>query len=301
MPKSEVIFVTGGTGFIGRNTIEQLGQHRRLLAPTHVELDLVDEGAVERFFNNNKVDIVIHAAAIVDGKKDVSVSDQVKQNLRMFFNLVRQEKKWKKMIFFGSGAEYDKRRDIADITEEQFDERVPADEYGFAKYICAKYIERHDKIINLCCFGVYGKYEDYTRRFISDAICRVLAGKPITIRQNVFFDYLYINDLVRIIDYFIGHKPRYKFYNIGSGKKIDLLELSRIVKKVTGSDSEIVVKNPGLNKEYTCDTSRLRGELGKFSFTPHEQAITEMVEWYKNHWQELSKNLPSPVRPGATG
>ena len=62
---------------------------------------------------------------------------------------------------------------------------MPGDAYGFSKYICAKYIERSERILDLRLFGVFGPYEDYTVRFISNACCRVLKGLPIVLRQDV--------------------------------------------------------------------------------------------------------------------
>ena len=52
--------------------------------------------------------------------------------------------------------------------------KVARDAYGFSKYICAQHIERADRIVNLRLFAVFGAYEDYTVRFISNACCRAL-------------------------------------------------------------------------------------------------------------------------------
>ena len=44
------IFLTGGTGFIGRNIIEQLVNKYHFIAPPHKQLDLTNSKAVEKFF-----------------------------------------------------------------------------------------------------------------------------------------------------------------------------------------------------------------------------------------------------------
>ena len=59
------------------------------------------------------------------------------------------------------------------------------------------------KILNLRVFGVFGKYEDYETRLISNIICRVIFKLPVEINQNAVYDFVYINDLVKIIEYFI--------------------------------------------------------------------------------------------------
>ena len=80
----------------------------------------------------------------------------------------------------------------------------PINIYGYSKYEIAKNIEsRHRNIYNLRVFGIYGKYEDYKRRFISNNICRLLCGQTISINKNAYFDYLYVNDFSKIVEMFI--------------------------------------------------------------------------------------------------
>ena len=101
------------------------------------------------------------------------------------------------------GAQYGKQVPIIQVQEEDLDKHVPADEFGFYKYTCAKYIEESRiNMLNLCIFGIYGKHEEYAFRFISQSLCRVLFDMPIVINQNVRFDYLYVDDFIHILDYF---------------------------------------------------------------------------------------------------
>ncbi|MFI5205437.1 MAG: NAD-dependent epimerase/dehydratase family protein [Candidatus Paceibacterales bacterium] len=275
------ILLTGGEGFVGQNIIEQLGIKYEITAPTRQELDLTDLVAVKHFFQNNTFDAIIHAANI-GTYKDGQMPDQTcAQNIQMFFNLATQLKPNQTMIFLGSGAEYDKRHDIAIAAETDFGKSVPADSYGFAKYVCSQYIEKTDSIIDLRCFGLYGKYEQ-TTRFISGAIIKALTNQPIVINQNVFFDYLYVNDLAGIIDYFLTHKAKHSWYIAASGIRTDLLTLANLVKKITGSQSEITVAQPGLNKEYTANNDRLRQETN-FAFTSIEEGIKRLMEYYRKN------------------
>jgi GDP-L-fucose synthase len=52
-------------------------------------------------------------------------------NLGCFFNLARCSHDYGKMIYYGSGAEYDKRYYLPKMTEDYFDAHVPVDDYGF--------------------------------------------------------------------------------------------------------------------------------------------------------------------------
>lgn len=282
------IFLTGGSGFIGRNVFEQLRGKYTFYTPRHDELDLTDASEVEKFFKNHPIDVVIHSAKL-GGTRKVSNSAEIAEiNARMFFNIVRNDKYFEKMIFLGTGSEYDNSRPLKRVKEEKFDRVVPKDSFGFSKYICSKYIEKADRIINLRLFGIYGKYEDYELRFISNAICKTLFNLPITIKQNVLFDYVYIDDFVRILDYFIVHKPTKKFYNIGRGDSIDLLTIAELVNKIGDRKSKIIVKQKGLNNEYTCDNSRLKKEIKGIHFTDFDETLKRLYEWYKSIKSSLS-------------
>ncbi len=276
------ILLTGVNGFVGKNIYEKLRNEYDFLAPTRLELDLTDGKKVDDFFNKNKIDVVIHAAIVGGSTAAEQVDSALSQNLRMFFNIVRNKHKFGKMINLGSGAEYDKSKSIVDVKESDFDKNIPVDDYGFFKYICSKYIEGQDDIVSLRIFGLFGKHEDYRYRFISNAICQNLAGLPITISQNVYFTYVYIDDFVKIVDFFINHEAKYKFYNIGNGEKIDLLTIARIINEVAEKKSEVVVKNEGLNDEYTCDNKRLKKELGDFKFLDIKKCIKILYDWYEN-------------------
>jgi UDP-glucose 4-epimerase len=285
------VLITGGTGFIGRNLTEQLKNRFTISAPTSSELNLLDADAVRAYFDRNAFDVVIHAAtwnATANSPKDVS--KVLENNLRMFFNLVRCEGLYGKLIHFGSGAEYDRSHWIPKMKEDYFDTYVPADDYGLSKYIIAKYAASHPKIYNLRLFGVFGKYEDWEIRFISNACCKVAWDLPITIRQNVFFDYLYIDDLVRITEWFILHDGSEKTYNVCTGTALDLHSLANKVLTISGKDISIVIARQGLGREYSGDNARLLEEIGPFSFSPVDACIRELYSWYAEHKQSIDRD-----------
>jgi GDP-L-fucose synthase len=157
---------------------------------------------------------------------------------------------------------------------------VPADAYGFSKYICAKYIERSEHILDLRLFGVFGPYEDYTVRFISNACCRVLKGLPIVLRQDVVFDYLYVKDLAPITRWFIENDARHKAYNVCTGRPVALTELARMVAEVSGCNPSVSVIHGGMGPAYTADNSRLLGEMGEYQFRDVRSSVTELYAWY---------------------
>lgn len=285
------ILLTGASGFIGRNIAEGLQDQYIVLCPSSEELDLLDSKAVSRFFQLNSIDVVIHAANCNERKKKIVASEVLDKNLRMFFNLERCKSLYGKMLYFGSGAEYDMQNYIPNMPEEHFDVNVPKDAYGFSKYIMAKSCLKSDNIFDLCLFGVYGKYEEWNRRFISNAICRALKGMEITIRQNVYFDYLWIEDLIKVLPYFIENDLKYKRYNVCRGKKIDLYSLAVVVKKILNVDCEIKVKESGWKPEYTGNNCRMLNAIGKVEFTELEDTIETLCLYYREHLDEIDKNM----------
>ncbi len=284
------ILVTGSTGFIGRNVVEALGSSHEVLAPSHRELELLDEQAVREFLRQNRVEAVIHGAVTPGHRNAKDPRLQLFRNTRMFFSLARSSDLFRKMIFLSSGAAYDIRRSMVRIREEEFDSEVPLDEHGFSKYCCAKYSEKTDSIVELRLFGVFGKYEDYAIRFISNAICKVLFDLPLTLRRNRRFAYLYIKDLMPILDYFLVHEAGHRAYNVVPDDAVELLDLAGKIRELSGKDLPIRVNEPGLGPEYTGDNRRLRKEIPGVAFTPMEEALEELYGWYAEHRASIQRD-----------
>lgn len=290
MTKSKIL-LTGAGGFIGRNLAEYLpGRGYEVHSFTHKTLDLLDEAAVAGALAAVNPEAIIHCATVGGTRKtgyDAGATDVVSKNLRMFFNLARALKPGMRMVNLGSGAEYDKRYSRPKMAEEYFDAHVPADDYGYAKYVISKYIEKAENICCLRIFGLYGKYEDYTFKFISNAIVKNLLGLPIVINQNVVFDYLCVEDFCEITYRLLQGKPRQHHYNVTPTDSIDLVTLAKLINAAAKTESEIKVLNPGLNTEYTGSSRLLLKELGGFNFMPYETSIKRLYAYYAARLNEL--------------
>jgi len=274
------IFLTGGSGFIGRNLAECLKQKYELLAPGHKELELLDENAVRSYLQAHKPDVIIHSAVRPGHRNARDPSRQLYNNLRMFFNIIRNRGYFGKMIFLSSGAVYDVSRPLVKVSEDFFDTYIPGDEHGFSKYIIAKQIEKLENIVELRIFGIFGKYEDYAIRFISNAICKAIFDLPITAKQNRKFDYVYIEDFMRIIPHFIENETKYNCYNITPDASVELYKLAEEVIKISGKKLPIKVAKEGMCYEYSGDNARLRSQIPGFNFSPIGKSIGELYSWY---------------------
>lgn len=283
------IFITGSNGFVGTHLREYLiaDTDIKLFTPSSKELDLSDEDAVDHYILQNKIDIIVHAANRGGGRDTLDMKSITEYNLRIFFNIAKHEKNVKKIISFGSGAEYGKHKPIIEAKEDDYRSLFPLDEYGFYKSITSHYIEKSQNIVQLRIFGAYGEYENYRYKFISNAIVKNLLHLPITINKNVYFDYIYIDNLVKIIDFFIHNDPKEKIYNVTTGTKVDLVTLSHYINNVSDFQSEITVLNEGLNNEYTSNNERLLKELENFKFTSHQDAIAKMRCYFQKNLEQL--------------
>lgn len=283
------ILITGGNGFIARSLFERLVSKYTITSYNSKELNLLDSDKVFQCLKSGKFDVVIHTATY-DCAPSFSTKDPTKvleNNLRMFFNIARCKDYFGKMIYFGSGAEFSRENWIPKMEEDYFGKNIPQDQYGFSKYIMNRYTELKSNIYNLRLFGVFGKYDDWRYRFIPNACARAVMDLPITINQNVYFDYMYIDDLISIADWFIINKPSNNTYNICTGKTYDLKTLAEKVLRISKKDLKITIKKEGLGREYSGNNSKLLREISKFKFTPMDEAIKEMLDYHAENKQVI--------------
>ncbi len=279
------ILVAGGSGFIGRNLVESLGRSHEVLAPSRAELDLADPDALDAWFARHEVDVVVHSAVRPGHRNAADPSRQLWTNLRMFFGMMRHADRFGRLVFLSSGAVYDVARSLDRVAEEHLGRAVPSDEHGLSKYVIAQYLDEmhrsggHDAV-ELRLFGVFGRYEDYAIRFVSNAICKALLGMPITLRQNRTFSYLYINDLGPIVERFLAGDHDAAAYNVVPDWTDDLREIAERVKARSGTDLPIIVGESGDGLAYCASNARLRAEMPDLQFTPMDEAIDDLYAWY---------------------
>lgn len=249
-----------------------------LYAPKREELNLYDERKVREYIRQNKIDVVIHSANPNPVKNQLDKQDTMfEDSIRIFMNLFKAQDYYEMMYTFGSGAEYDKSKDICLVTEEEETRSVPYDSYGLAKFTMNQIIGKNNKQCNLRIFACYGP-TDHESKFITHVIHCCMRHEDITIRQNCYFDYMQVADLARVTEYFLNRTPKYRSYNVCTGTKTLLSDIAGIVKRQMNSDSNIVILKDGWNKEYTGSNERLMKELGDFEFITLEDGIRLQIE-----------------------
>lgn len=114
LKKDSKIFIAGHRGLVGSaiwNTLKSRG-YNNLIGRSHAELDLTDQLAVKQFFDKERPDAVVLAAAFVGGIMANSLyrADFIMQNMKMQCNVIEQSylHKVKKLLFLGSTCIYPK-------------------------------------------------------------------------------------------------------------------------------------------------------------------------------------------------
>ena len=275
------ILLTGSNGFIGKNITESfLGEKYQLITPTRLELDLSNQNSVDDYFKSNTFDIVIHGAVKPGHRNAVDNVNTLNINTRMFYNLVRHSEEYGKFINLGSGAIYDNRYYQPKMNEWYAGQHIPVDDHGLCKYMVEREIRHLDNFVDLRIFGVFGKYEDYAIRFISNAICKNLFGLPITIKQDRKFDYLWINDLMPILEYFIENNIASKAYNITPDYSIKLSVLANMINTISEKSVPVLIGLEGYGVEYSGDNSLLKSYMPALQLTLIEESVQQLYEWY---------------------
>jgi len=277
------ILLTGGSGFLGRNIRERLAPVHEVVAPTHRELDVTDSAGVSATLQRGRFDAVIHAA--IEGGSGV-----LESTLRGYWNLARESGRVDRIVYFGSGAEYSKDRDLHKIGEERIGDRVPPDAYGLAKLACNTHARASANIFNLRLFGVYGRHEGYLFRFISNSIAKAMLGIPIDVRQNVVFDYLYIDDLLALLPSFLQSDLPARDFNVTPDDSISLEQILGHIQTALASPIEYRFRSEGMNFAYTGANHRLREAVPNASFTNYAEGIRRLVGFYESCRAEIDKD-----------
>ena len=255
------ILITGAKGFLGKEITEYFAHSdHKIFATNRQSLNVLDGTRLSNYIQDNKIEAVIHTAVSGCGRSTDTYEDFC-NNILMFQNLLSQRTKFKIMINFGSGAEFDRRSSISNRREEEVLASCPVDYYGLAKSMITKEILKvNDNIYNFRIFGCFGKYENETR-FISKSINRSLIGSPISITQNRLMDFIYVEDLCKLIEHYLNNfidKDLYRDVNVCYNKKYDLKGIS---KKILSSmelpiDNNIQYEKKGFFRAYTGDGKR---------------------------------------------
>ena len=304
MDQNAKIYVAGHTGLVGSAFVRKLREqgYHNLVLRTHAELDLLDQAAVQSFFVREQPEYVIDAAAKVGGIRANSEAPAnfFYENMQMEQNLIWSsfQNHVKKFLFLGSACMYPKQcpqpmkeemllTGLPEITNEgyalakvggqrlcsylhqqygvDFITAIPANAYGIGD----NFDPRHSHVIP----ALLVKYQEAKR---SNAPSVTLWGTGKALREFIDTD-----DLADAGIFLLNHYSGYEPVNIGTGEEVSILELSEMIKRITGFEGEIVTdptKPDGMMRRL-CDSSKIH-ELGWKSTLSLEQGIRKLYNWY---------------------
>ena len=284
------ILITGAEGFVGKNLVHYLKKQYDVRAPSIKALDLRDSERVKKYLYSNKFDVIIHSATVL--QKNKSYNNTVcEENLKMFFNLFEFKKKNTLLINLGSGSEFNRDNWIPKMKNSYLGKHIPSDGHSLSKYITAKFISQSNNktLYHLRIFGIYGKYEDYLYKFISNTIVKMLLNQKIIINRDVKYHYLYVQDFCKIVEKIFLTKPPIRIFNVVPPKAITLTEITKLISKILNKPYPINILKDGYGKEYTGSNTEVNKIFNEFTST--EESIINLVKFYKRKIKVIKSNI----------
>jgi nucleoside-diphosphate-sugar epimerase len=214
------IAILGANGFVGSNLLCNLAHNHDTVPVTRQTVDLLNPAAVEEYLRNQKFDVVINAAAVMT---DPTLLHDTRNNLGMFMNFYENSDLFGKFINLASGAEFDRELDINQAPEGLIFNRMPKDSYGWGQNIKSRLCYDKHNFYTLRIFNCFGSSEKSTRifpKFIKEQI-----NPKFEIQNDRYFDYFSIQDLTKVVEYFIENNSLVKDVNCVYTEKLKISEV----------------------------------------------------------------------------
>jgi GDP-L-fucose synthase len=257
------IYVAGHRGLVGSALWRELARQgfKNLIGRTHAELDLLDTGAVAKFYAEEKPEYVFVAAARVGGilANDSYPASFLFENLQIETNLIHQAKLAgvKKLLFLGSSCIFPKMAPQP-LKEDSLltGPLEPTNEwYAIAKIagikLCQAYRRQYKcDFISAMPANLYGPNDQYDPKssHVLPALIRrfheaKLAGlKSVTCwgTGSALREFLHSDDLAAACVFLMQNYSEEQFINVGTGSDLSIKELAEIVRRIVEYPGEIL-------------------------------------------------------------
>src|SRR5579883_461216 len=308
-PRSR-IYVAGHRGLVG-SALVRLIRARGYPEPilrTHAELDLTDQAAVRRFFDDQRPEVVILAAARVGGihANNTQPATFIRDNLLIQDNVIDSAYRAgaSRFVFLGSSCIYPKFAPQP-IREDSLltGPLEPTNEwYAIAKIagvkMCQAYRRQYGfRAISLMPTNLYGPGDNFDlehshvlpaliRRF-HDAKERGDPSVTIWGSGSPRREFLHVDDLADAVLYLLQHYDAEAPLNVGCGEDLEIRELAQLVMSVIDYRGQLRFdrSKPDGTPRKLLDVSKLR-LLGWKPKIPLLQGIEDTYAWYRQHAAE---------------
>ncbi len=304
------IYVAGHRGLVGGAVVRALeaAGYRRLLVRTRAELDLTDRQAVGRFFDAERPEYVVVAAAKVGGilANATYPADFIRENLAIALNVIDAAHRASvtKLVFLGSSCIYPKLAPQP-LKEEYLltGPLEPTNEpYAIAKIagveLCRAYNRQHGTdFVSLMPTNLYGPGDnfDLATSHVLPALIRKFheakaAGHPKVVvwgSGRPRREFLHVDDLADACRFVLervsarGAGEGGDLFNVGAGEDLSIADLARLVRETIGYGGEIVydASKPDGTPRKLLDVSRLAAR-GWRARIPLREGIAATYRWF---------------------
>lgn len=310
MDKTDKIYVAGHRGLVGSAIVRSLQKkgYENIIGRTHSELDLTCQQAVRDFFEAERPEVVVLAAAKVGGihANETAPAEFAYENMQIQCNVIKCAHDFgvKKLLFLGSTCIYP-RMAPQPIPEDALltgPLETTNEAYAIAKIagleMCKFYKKQYgDDFISCMPTNLYGPHDNYdlSGSHVMPAMIRKfheakLSGAP---RVELWGtgaplrEFLYVDDMADACVFLLEHYSGEQHVNIGTGKEVTIKELAELVKRITGYEGEIFWNSamPDGTPRKLTDVSKLHG-LGWTHKVELEEGVRLAYDWFRENVDE---------------
>lgn len=297
------VVITGADGFIGSYLVKYYTKKRYMVYQwkkngVYLETELLFEASLLRQDDTNCVlcninpDLILHCAGSADVNYSVKCPiEDLKSNYvtthNLLFTMRNLENKDCKFVLFSSAAVYGNPLRLPMNEEEPINPLSPyALHKRAAEEICEfvhNNYELNVKVLRI--FSVYGP--GLRKQIFWDMYNKIKNDNMLTLfgsgRESR--DYIYIDDLVRVVDIVSSSNADDIYYNVANGEEITIAEVAKIFAKHM-SEEPIKIEFTGRTREgdpinWRADISKLK-RLGYERNITFEDGIIQYIEWAKS-------------------
>lgn len=267
------ILITGGNGFLAKELFRFLSKNHDVTSISRQDFDLTSLDDLTNFFTNKYFDLVLHCAVRGGQRFLEDESNIVHQNIRMFLNIAKFSNQYTHLINFGSGAELDRKNDL--FLKHYVDQQIPEDYYGFSKNIIARICKTRKNFYNFRIFNVFSENE-ISSRMIKNNISRYINRQSLIVHQDRYMDFMYIDDLVSMIEKFIEKPFDINEIDCVYDEKYKLSDVVKIINSLTDYKVEVEICHKDLGNSYCGNYKNLN-----INYLGLEESIKKVYEKLK--------------------